>query len=73
MTSPNAHGQHCYSGEILTCGWPEFHLCFEPDCKRTVRPGWALCDDHAQKFTDRWEGISPPEPQPELPRWQPAR
>ena len=67
------HGPHCYEADRLVCGWPEFHKCWEKDCKRTVRPNWALCDDHAQKFTDRWEGITPPEPQPELPRWQSAR
>ena len=69
----NLHGSHCYQADTLTCGWPEFHKCWEKDCKRTVRSGWAVCDDHAQKFTDRWEGIAAPEPQPELPRWQPAR
>ena len=72
MSAATLHGQHCYDGTTLVCGWPEQHTCFDPDCKRTVRPGWALCDDHAQRLTDRWLCIKPPEPQPDLPRWSPC-
>jgi hypothetical protein len=66
------HGAHCYDGETLVCGWPVFHTCSEPDCKRTVRPGWALCDDHIQKRIDRALGVTAPEPVGDMPRWSPA-
>ena len=72
MTATTLHAAHCYDGDTLVCGWPDQHLCFEPDCKRTVRPDWALCDDHAEKLFDRMNRITAPEPQPELPRWSPA-
>ncbi len=72
LPSPTGHAEHCYNADTLVCGWPEFHRCFEPDCKRTVRPGWGLCDDDAQKRIDRALGVTAPEPVGDMPRWSPA-
>ena len=72
MTAAVLHGSHCFEGATLVCGWPELHRCWEADCKRTTRPGWTVCDDHAQKLADRWARITAPEPQPDLPRWVPG-
>ena len=66
------HGEHCWEGPNLVCGWPDQHPCSEPDCKRTQRPNWTLCDDHAQERIDRAVGVTEPEQQAELPRWEPA-
>ena len=54
----NLHGGHCYQAETLTCGWPEFHKCWEKTCDRTVRPGWAVCDEHAAKWEARFEHVT---------------
>ncbi len=35
---------------------------------RTVRPDWALCDDHVQKRIDRALGVKATAPHPDLPR-----
>ena len=65
------HGSHCFSPEgVAWCGWPDFHRCCEPDCKRTVRPDWALCEDHGQKVIDRALGVTAPVG--DLPRWAAA-
>ncbi len=72
MSTTTLHASHCFEGATLVCGWPEFHRCFEPDCKRTVRPDWHLCEDHGQKLIDRALGVTAPEPVGDMPRWSPA-
>ena len=69
------HGSHCFDAGELRCGWPAEHArsCFTRDCTRTPDPGWAACTSCTQALIDRALGIKAPEPQPELPRWQPAR
>ena len=46
--------------------------CEEATCLREAWPGWTRCKDHADRWLDRLMGITPPKPQPELPRWKPA-
>lgn len=59
MTTPaNLHGSHCFENGEIRCGWPEFHKCWERECTRTVRPGWAVCDEHADKWETRWERVT---------------
>ena len=53
----NQHGPHCYEGDRLICGWPEFHRCYEKTCGRIVKPNWAVCDEHADQMEARWERI----------------
>jgi hypothetical protein len=63
--SAKLHGQHCYQDDTLVCGWPEFHRCYE--CSRIVKPGWAVCEEHADKLEARWERvIASDEPQAEV-------